>query len=79
MLALGVFGGRYMTDCRANSRQLVSRTQSSAPLTTTEAELLRRQRLAVAGDVVAQWLDPSAGSARLVPVVLPLLHGTALV
>jgi hypothetical protein len=37
--------------------------------------LFRRQRLAVTGNVVAQRLDPSAGSARLVPVVLPLLPG----
>jgi len=38
-------------------------------------ELLRRERLAVARRVAAQWLDSPPGSTRVVPVVLPLLHG----
>ncbi len=35
-----------------------------------------RRRVAVARRLAAQPLDPPSGSARLVPVVLPVLHGS---
>ena len=78
LLRLGVFGGKYMTDCRKEfpatlvcRRPAVRRTARQAP------ELFRRERVAVAGRLASQRMDPPAGSARLVSVVLPLLHGPA--
>ena len=50
-------------------RHAVRRAARSAP------QLLRRERLAVAGRVASEGLDPPAGSARMVSVVLPVLHG----
>ena len=40
----------------------------------TSPQLLRRQRVAVARGLAAERLDPATGSARLVSMVLPVLH-----
>jgi hypothetical protein len=76
MLQLGVFGGKYMTDCREEfpsswfARAKLCSERHDAP------QLLRRERVTVARRVAPTGLDSSAGSARMVSVVLPLLHGT---
>ena len=41
MLALGVFGGKYMTDCRASSRRTGSTERSCRPSARPDAQLLR--------------------------------------
>ena len=76
MLRLGVFGGKYMTDCRARvPGGLVRAREAVRRAPRSRAELFRRQRVAVARGVAPEQLAAAAGSARLVPVVLPLLHG----
>ena len=75
MLALGVW--RQLPDRLPGgvsggvvyAREVIARNAPGPP------QLFRRSRLAVAGDVAASRLDPAAGSTRLVPVVLSVLHG----
>ena len=50
-------------------RPVVRRAARPAP------QLLWRERVAVARGVAPERLDSSAGSPRMVPVVLPVLHG----
>ena len=74
MLRLGVFGGKYMTDCaRRVPGELVRGRQVVARVSRSRAELLRGQRVAAALGVAEQGLAQAGGPARLVPVVLPLL------
>src|SRR5262249_49206282 len=55
-----------------HAREALRRTARS------RAQLLRRERLPAALGVAKEGLDPSRRPTGLVPVVLPLLHGTSL-
>ncbi len=57
--------------------KLVQARQALARRARLPAQLLRRRREPAAVGVAAQGLDPPRRPARLVPVVLPLLHGPA--
>jgi hypothetical protein len=78
MLRLGVFCGKYMTDCRkefpkswfVGAKLASGRRDAALNFFGIDAS----QPLP---DVAAEGLDPPRGSARLVPMVLPLLHGAA--
>ena len=78
MLALGVFGGKYMTDCRAefpadwfsNAKLSPARRDASLNYFGVDAS----QPLV---GLASQRLDPSRRSARLVPMVLPLFRRPA--
>ena len=80
MLRLGVFGGRYMTDGRGEfpkswftHAKLAKGRRGQRP----RAQLLRRRRQSAAVGVEEEGLDTRGRPARVVPVVLPLLHGPA--
>ena len=76
MLRLASSSGRYMTDCRGEFPDSWFRCgKRCARIATTRAELLPRQRIAVARRMAAERVDSPPGSARMVSVVLPLLHG----
>src|SRR6185437_12458351 len=60
------------------SQELVCRRQAFATWPRQRVQFLRRQCQPAALRMETQRLDPSGRSARLVPVVLPLLHGPAL-
>ena len=78
MLTLGVFGGKYMTDCAGEfPAAWFVRAKLCAERHDARLELLRRQRVAVARRLASQRVDPQAGSARMVSMVLPVLHGPA--
>ena len=78
MLELGVFGGKYMTDCRREfpaswfrrAKLSVSRRDPRLNFFKVNASLPLR-------GLAAQRLDSPAGSPRLVSVVLPVRHGPA--
>ncbi len=76
MLRLGVFCGKYMTDCRKEfPDKLVQARQAGQARPRLLAQFLRRRCQPAAVGVARQGLDPRRRPARLVPVVLPLLHG----
>ena len=75
MLALGVFCGRYMTDTQGVSEELVQARQALAIRPELFAQLFWRRCQPTALRVAKQRMDPPGRSARLVPMVLPLLHG----
>ena len=55
------------------SSELVQTREAFAPSTASIAELFWRERIATAVRMAAQRLDSSGRSARLVPMVLPIL------
>src|SRR6185436_9002189 len=59
------------------SSELVSASEALARAPRSGAELLRRKRVAAVVSLAQKWLDLSRRSARLVSVVLSLLHGPA--
>ena len=64
---------------RGISCQLVSTRETMPASTRSEVEFLSCQRVSVARRLAAPGLDSRAGSPRLVSVVLPVLHGPAVV
>ncbi len=78
MLLLGVFGGKYMTDCADEfPAEWFERAKLDPRTPRARVESLRCQRVAAAVRVAPQGLDPPRRSARLVPVVLPVLTWAA--
>lgn len=81
MLRLGVFGGKYMTDCAREFRprvsaQLVRTRKASRQAQRSRAELLRRRRKPAAFGMAQEGMALSGRPTGLVSMVLPLLHGT---
>ena len=79
MLALGVFGGKYMTDCRREfpaswfTKAKLSPERYDAKLNYFGVRASQSLR-----DLAEEGLDLRGRSARLVSVVLPLLPGPSL-
>ena len=79
LLELGVFGGKYMTDCR---HEFPASWFTHARLSLTHRDPKLNYFGVNASQPLAGWaqrVDPAAGSSRMVSVVLPLLHGPPLV
>ena len=77
MFELGVFGGKYMTDCRKEfPASWFKRAKLSPGSGTSVAELFCCERITTLVGMAAQGVDSSPRSARLVPVVLPILLRT---
>lgn len=77
LLALGVFGGKYMTDCRNEFLELVHAGQAVAVGKERRPKLFRRGCEPAAIGVAPERLASRRRSARLVPMVLPVFHGPA--
>jgi hypothetical protein len=76
MLELGVFGGKYMTDCRDEfPASWFARAKLCAERHDPAPQLLWCERVTVARGLAAEGLDHPAGSTRVVSVVLPVLPG----
>ena len=78
MLALGVFGGKYMTDCTGEfPSDWFDHAKLCHERHDPELNFFSCRGFASAGGLARQRVDTCGGSARLVPMVLPLLHGKA--
>ena len=79
MLALGVFGGKYMTDCR---REFPANWFKKAKLSPDRHRASLNYFGVNASQPLEVWrterLDLSGRSAGMVSMVLPLLFGTTL-
>jgi hypothetical protein len=71
----GVFGGKYMTDCRDEFQPAWFNGAKLATGAADNSQLLRDWRQSAAVGVAQDGLDTSSRSARLVSMVLSLLPG----
>ena len=77
MLELGVFGGKYMTDCRKEfPASWFKRAKLSPDRPRASLNYFGVNAIATIIGMAAQRLDSSGRSARLVPMVLPILLRT---
>jgi hypothetical protein len=77
MLKLGVFGGKYMTDCRKEfPASWFIRAKLSPDGPRASLNYFWCERVAAPVGMAAQRLDSSRRPARLVPMVLPVLLRT---
>ena len=78
MLELGVFCGKYMTDCRKEFPESWFKKAKLSPKgRDCSLNYFGVDASRPLSGMAQERLDPSGRSARVVPVVLPLLHGPA--
>jgi len=76
MLQLGVFCGKYMTDCRNEfPKNWFAKAKFARGKRDCSLNFFKIDASQPLSEMEAEGLDPSQRSTRLVPMVLPLLHG----
>jgi len=79
MLEIGIFGGKYMTDCKKEfPADWFEKAKLCHERHNPKLNFFRRERQPAAFRVARERMDPPRGSARLVPMVLPLFHGSPI-